>query len=228
MNIKTILKVINYLFQYLVSGITAPIMYPVWYLFRNKIKDILDIEEATRLRKTTPELVKDYIISNTNIWVYWLWLYGENNYKTGDMSPTWLLINRGFSKEDQLLLTQEFKDKILEEECYNNFWYRYRWSALRNPRYNYNYLYYKSGVIKFNLIVLDNRTDETVPMVGFGDPRIGTYYAKLRDEDKKEYFIYEKTTKWYHFSFGWSGLMNNPIDKRGTFGTTFRFVKKGK
>ena len=62
-------------------------------------------------------------------------------------------------------------------------------------------------------------------MVGFGDVRIGKYYATFLDERNDKYFIFEYTTKKYHFSFGWSGLMVDPIGKRGTFGTTIRFVK---
>lgn len=218
------LKVLNNLFQYIVSGITAPIMYPVWWKYRFEIDNKIDVAYTNSLRKTNPELVKDYIISKSNLWFYWLWLYGEHNYRTGDMSRKWLLMNVGYTIVQIKNMSEEEQDKLCQP-LYSNFWYRYRWSALRNPRYNYNHLYYISGVIRSVNVIRDTRTQESIPMVGFGDVRIGTYYAKFIDENNKNYFIYEYTTKKYHFSFGWSGLMSNPIGKRGTFGTTIRFVK---
>jgi hypothetical protein len=188
------------------AKITAPFIYPIWYMFRNKVCEEvymwlyswIDVKLAVDANLTV--FAKHILTRNGKFW-YWLWTYGDMEDPLG----------RGG----------------LPERCgKNTFWNRYKYSALRNPRFNMNYMELRTKKIVDEHTLLDTRNfDEMNPSPGIGDTPTGKYFALFKDVEGKWYFIYESCNGKSLFYIGWVGLLEDPIGKSGRFEISRRKVK---
>ncbi len=190
-------RIIGTLFFMLWSGISAPIIYPIWYLFRRPIcKRVFrgtswqEIEELFKVRDI--ESIKSKIKTNGRFF-YWLWTYGDRKDPLG----------RGDLPKDYL-------------NGKNTFWNRFRYCALRNPRYTSNYLSLRTGVIEDVEIVIDTRNFNIKHRsYGIGDVPDGMYFKWMKDTQGKWYFIYEDNNEKHIFYIGYVGLLYDDIGRSG-------------
>lgn len=177
------------------NKITAPFIYPIWYLFRKKItnkiykgtswREINDLMSFNKTKKVKQKL------KNNGIFLYWIWTYGDAK------NP----LQRGG-------LPKEFGK--------NTFWNRFKYSALRNPRFNYNYIYFRTGEIIKAFVVIDNRNFNYMhKSPGIGDSPNGIYFCWLKDHNSKWYFIYEDNNVNNIFYFGYTGFLKQNIGNSG-------------
>lgn len=186
--------------------ISAPLIYPLWYIFRRRITERIH-------RGTTWEEIKAHIDANETAeakaklkangrFLYWMWTYGDIDDPLG----------RGG-------LPKNYKGGE------NTFWNRYRYSALRNPRFNYNYMELKTGVIVEAVESIDTR-DFGVWHVsdGIGDSPDGVYFKWMRDAGDRWYFLYEDNNSKHIFYFGYVGLRND-VGRVGRLEASLRKTK---
>jgi hypothetical protein len=187
------------------AKISAPFIYPIWYLFRKQleisytwigVKQLIDDNKI--------EHAKEYIKFGNRAYIYWLWTYGDLDDPLG----------RGG-------MPLNYKNGK------NNFWNRYRYSAFRNPRFNMNYMELRTGEIVEHHVLVDTRNfDDMNPSPGIGDTPTGKYFSLFKDVEGKWYFIYESCNGKSLFYIGWVGLLEDPIGKNGRFEISRRKVKK--
>ena len=189
---KTIVKDI---LMILYNGITTPFIYPIWYLFRKQISDKIyqgtTWQEILKLMDSNqPLMVKDALERNGKF-LYWLWTYGDLEDPTGDGG-------------------------MPESFGANTFWNRFKYSAIRNPRFNYAYLNFRTGLILSEKIVIDTRNFNIMhKSVGLGDSPDGIYFKWMVDTSNKWYFIYENNNSDNLFYFGYVDLLNLTINNNG-------------
>lgn len=201
--LKSFLKIIKILFMSIFNGLTAPIFYPIWYIFRKRITKYI-------YEYTTPEEVVSYIdkgdtemvlwlINRKNPIYYFLWTYGD--------------------------LVNPIKGKLPSWAGKPNFINRYKYSAFRNPRFTYNYLFFTTKPIDFDnyVDVVNNRNERILHTSnGIGGNYDGTIYRWYVSTDGKDvYPIYEFGSKEYLFYFGYVDMLtkNKPV---GRFETSIR------
>lgn len=198
------INIIRNLLTSLLSGITAPIIYPIWYLNRLEITTIAyygtswqEIEKLMYEHK--PDIVKQLIKKNGRL-IYWLWTYGDSKDPLG----------RGGMPENY-------------RNGKNTFWNRYMFGAFRNPRFNINYLSFRTGPITTIFPVIDTRNFNILhKSIGIGDSPDGIYFKWMKDDSDKWYFIYEDNQSKYLFYFGYVDLLKDEIGKSGRFETSYR------
>lgn len=186
------------------NAISTLFIYPIWYMFRKSITDKIhkgtswqEIEQL--MNQCEIQQVEDKLRVNGKL-LFWLWTYGDNVDPLG-----W-----GGMPED-------YGTKK------NNFWNRFKWSAIRNPRFNINYLYFRTGLIEEEKIVIDTRNPKLWhESYGVGSSEDGIIFKWLRDNNNKWYFIYEDNNFNHVFWFGYVGLKRYAIGKRGRFETSYR------
>lgn len=186
------------------NTVTTFFIYPIWYVFRKPLTDKIhrgtswqEIEELMRVADING--VESRLKVNGNI-LFWLWTYGDcsDPYGWGGM-PT------------------DFRNGK------NNFWNRYIWSAVRNPRFNINYLYYRTGIITEERVIIDTRNPKLWhKSYGVGSSENGLIFKWLKDNNGKWYFIYEENNYEHVFWFGYVGLKRWAIGKRGRFELSYR------
>jgi len=189
------------------SFVTCLFIYPIWYVFRKSITEKIyrgtSIEEIkTLMDKVEIQQVEDKLKSNGRL-LFWLWTYGDCSDPLG-----W-----GGMPED-------YGSKK------NNFWNRFKWSAIRNPRFNINYMYFRTGVIEQQIDII-NTLDWQYwhKSYGIGSNPDGIIFRWVRDNNNKWYFIYEDNNDDHLFYFGYVGLYkheNGAIGQRGRFETSYR------
>lgn len=100
-----------------------------------------------------------------------------------------------------------------------NFWNRFKYSAIRNGRFNYNYIEFRTGKITSIETIIDDRNFNIMhKSVGIGDSPDGIYFKWMRDADSKTYFIYENNNSETLFYIGYTGLLISDV---GNFGGRF-------
>jgi hypothetical protein len=154
------------------SVISAPFIYPIWYIFREKITRM---EENERIHG-------DYAVSMGWFW-RWVWTYGDLHDPLGWGG-----------------MPQDYRSGK------NNFVNRYWYSAIRNPRFTYNFIYYLSSIIMWNEAPAIDTRDFTkmIPSYGIGDSPEGKYLVWF-GTGAKWYFLYENNTQDSIFYLGWVG-----------------------
>lgn len=184
------------------NGLSAPFIYPIWFLFRKKIsnkiykniswQDIKFLIDTNSIKKVKEELKK------SGTFYYWLWTYGDLN------DP----LNRGGLPDTQK----------------NTFLNRFLFSAIRNPRFNINHLEFRTGVIIESQTVIDTRNfNYNHVSDGIGDSSDGICFKWFKDEDGKWYFIYEDNNSENLFYIGYTGLLKDK--KIGRFELGYRITK---
>ena len=196
--------VIN-LFKIVCNAISSPFIYPMWYLFRNQITSSVykgtSWEEIQNLMDTNQtEIVKQKLKSNGNL-LYWIWTYGDS--------------------EDPLV-----RGGLPESYGPNTFWYRFKYSAIRNPRFNDAYINFRTSEITEVVVVIDNSNFNFMhKSYGIGDSPDGIYFKWMKDNNGKWYFIYEDNNKDNLFYFGYTGLLRQDVgNSGGRFETGYRIT----
>jgi hypothetical protein len=175
--------------------ISAPLFYPVWYVFRKRITDKIyagtsweEIKYLTMNNET--ELVKSKLKANGKL-LYWIWSYGDidDPLGRGGMPIEW---------------------------GKNSFWHRFKWSAIRNPRFNVNYLELRTSLITEIQKSIDTRNFSLMhKSFGIGDSPDGIYFVWFKDKFDRWYMIYEDNNTVGIFYFGYVGLRRQGIGNTG-------------
>lgn len=184
--IKAYLRSLRMLFMNIYCGITAPIIYPVWYAFRKTItakvyrgtsweeqKALIDLNKCAQVKKT--------LKANGKFW-YWLWTYGDLRNPLGRGELQW-------------------------PEKPNNFWNRYYENAIRNPRYTINYTEFNTANIVTTVTTLDTRNYALMhKSFGVGDRPDGKWLLWMCDEEGRWYFVYRSMSRKWFFYYGYVAL----------------------
>ena len=203
---KAILKTIWLTFDQIWSGISAPLIYPIWYIFRKQITNTL--YEGTTWQ-AVQKLVRDNkideakaIVQRKGKLLYWLWTFGDLNDPLG----------RGELPEDGY--SGRFK---------NNFIGRFYENALRNPRFTINYMNYRTGTIVQAYTIIDTRDYSVVhSSEGLGTAPSGIFFKWLVDNKGEWYYIYDDNNKENLFYFGYTGFSREDIGRNGRFEISYR------
>jgi len=203
---RAINKTIRLTFNQIWGGISAPLIYPIWYIFRKKITNTL--YEGTSWQAVHKLVVENkikdakLIVQRKGMFLYWLWTYGDLRDPLG----------RG-----------ELPDDGYGGKYKNNFIGRFYENAVRNPRFTINYMDYRTGTIVQSHTVIDTRNfDISHSSEGIGSAPSGILFKWMVDESDEWYFIYDDNNKENLFYFGYSGLGKEDIGKNGRFEIGYR------
>ena len=196
--IQTIKTILLNLLVIIFNGITAPIFYTIWYVFRKSITDKIykgtSWEEILNLMNESKTTEAKSKLQVNGKFLYFLWTYSD--------------------AEDPILtggLPISFGTP--------NFWNRFKYSAIRNSRANYGYIEFRTGKITEAQTIIDTRNFKIMhKSVGLGDSPDGIYFKWMRDENSKTYFIYENNNSETLFYIGYTGLLTSDV---GNFGGRF-------
>jgi len=185
--------------------ISSLFIYPIWYIWRKEITN--KIHKGTSWQEIEVLMQKAEIgqvekkLKANGKFLFWLWTYGDCNDPLG-----WGGMPNDYGTKK------------------NNFWNRYKWSAIRNPRFNINYMYFRTGIIEQIIDVIDTRNPKLWHnSYGVGSSEDGIIFRWLRDNDNKWYFIYEENNFNHVFWFGYVGLKRpDAIGRRGRFEFSYR------
>jgi len=203
---KAILKTISLTFNQIWGGITAPLIYPIWYAFRKQITN--SIYEGTSWQ-AVHKLVEDnkidevkQIVKRKGPFLYWLWTFGDLRDPLG----------RG-----------ELPDDGYKGRFKNNFIGRFYENAIRNPRFTINYIDYRSGNIVKAYTIIDTR-DYTIShsSEGIGSNPSGILFKWMVDAKDEWYYIYDENNAEALFYFGYTGLGKDDIGRSGRFEIGYR------
>ena len=203
---KAILKTIRLTFNQVWSGISAPFIYPIWYIFRKQITNA--VYEGTSW-EVVHKLINDNkideakrIVKQKGKFIYWLWTFGDLRDPLG----------RG-----------ELPDDGYNGKFKNNFIGRYYENALRNPRFTINYIDYRSGDIVKSFTIIDTRDyNVSHSSEGLGTQPSGIYFKWFVDAKDEWYYVYDNNNKENLFYFGYTGLGRDAIGKSGRFEIGYR------
>ena len=185
------------------NGVTTPLIYPIWYLFRTKLTPMIyqntswqEILKLINENKTNE--AKKKLLANGKF-LYWIWTYSDLEEPMGRGG---LPISYGP----------------------NTFWYRFKYSAIRNPRFNCNYIDFRTEIINEVETIIDTRNFHYMhKSYGISDSPDGIYFKWMRDTEGKCYFIYEDNNKSNLFYIGYTGMLYDDIGySGGRFETGYR------
>lgn len=199
---KAIFKTIKLTLIYIWSGITAPFIYPIWYLFRkqicNKVYENSSWQEVHKLIEENKIIEAKSIIKKHGNFIYWLWTYGDLRDPLG----------RG-----------ELPDNVIN----NNFKTRYYENAIRNARFIINYIDFRSGTILEVFTIIDTRDFKILhSSEGIGSAPSGIIFKWMIDDRGDWIFIYDDNNINNLFYFGYSGLNKKDIGNNGRFEIGYR------
>lgn len=195
---------IKSIFSLLWCSISAPLIYSIWYLFRKPITEKIHDEIPWQVVKewvdhNNIKLVR-VLFKEKGKFLYWLWTYGDLNDPLG----------RGG-------LPVDYKNGR------NTFWNRFRYSALRNPRFNYNYVELRTARPIAEVTAINTRNFNYMhKSFGIGDSPDGTWLKWVLDEKGKWYFIYEDCNRRAIWYCGWVGLKDIDTSFGGRFEVSYR------
>jgi hypothetical protein len=195
-------KVVINLLEYVWNGVTAPFVYPIWYLFKNqitkKVYNGTSWEEISSLMSTNKiSEVKNKLLVNGKF-MYWLWTYSDSDDPLGKGG--------------------------LPDVYKNTFFGRFYWGAIRNPRFNFNYMEFRTQEITQVVTIIDKRNFNFMhKSFGLGDSPDGVYFKWMKDKNNNWYFIYEDNNEKNLFYIGYTGLLKQDIGQTGgRFETGYR------
>jgi len=189
------------------NAISAPFIYPIWYAFRKIITN--KVYKGTSWQEIEAHILKAEIdlaeakLECNGKFLFWLWTYGDCTDPLGWGG-----------------MPSDFKNGK------NNFINRFIWSAIRNPRFNINYMYFRTGIIEEYIDAI-NTLDWQYWHESFGisgNPD-GIILRWFRDNEYKCHFIYENNNDKSMFYFGYVDLYkheNGGIGRQGRFETSCR------
>lgn len=202
---RAILKTVRLTFDQIWSGIMAPLVYPIWYVFRKEITDAVyagtSWEVVHKLINSDKIEEARQIVSRRGMFIYWLWTFGDLRDPLGRGE----LPDDGYGK---------YK---------NNFIGRYYENAIRNPRFTINYMNYRTGPIVETHTITDTRDYNTTHnSQGLGNQPAGVYFKWYVDDKSEWYYIYNDNNIDTMFYFGYTGLSKDEIGKCGRFEIGYR------
>jgi len=203
---SAILKTIRLTFNQIWGGISAPLIYPIWYIFRKQITNTLYEGTSWEVihKMVVDNKIKDVkkIVQSKGMFLYWLWTYGDLRDPLG----------RG-----------ELPDDGYGGKYKNNFVGRFYENAIRNPRFTINYMDYRTGTIMIISTVIDTRNfDVSHSSEGLGSAPSGILFRWMVDESGEWYFIYDDNNKENLFYFGYVGFDKGEIGNNGRFEIGYR------
>ena len=173
------------LFITIIGTITAPIIWPIFYLRRYKIFDKLKVPREDYNTEIPLRRSKVYL----NWFDYILFLYGDKADPLCEKLP-------------------DFYEKKYSNKPHFIKWFLF--SAIRNVMFNYRYRYLttKHYIEKESPIyrIIDTRTDEIVHSDGISPLRKGKFLFWRYDNKGNPYFSYEHVSDKWIFYFGYTGL----------------------
>ena len=190
--------------------ITAPIMYPIYYIFFRKwLSEKWELYSGW-MEGHQRQSVRQAIIGRYGWLGYFVYLYGDMQDPLG---------------------CGGVPDDYLPDAW--TFWRRYRWSAIRNPMFNLVHLspWYNTDWITGYWVEYDTRVDDmAATTIGLGPQRLGKVKMWYQDVSFKWYFIYERADEKRYQYIGWVGLLDIfPLKKsgvRGRYEYAFRTPKE--
>lgn len=194
---KCYARMFKLLMMYVWCGISAPFVYPVWYIFRkhitNKVYKNTTWEIVNKMiQENKTEEVKKLLKSNAGPFYYWLWTYGDlrNPLGAGELTETSYRGNR--SK--------------------NTFVNRFRENAVRNARFTINFMEFRTGSVVETHTVMDTRDySKWHASEGIGSSPNGIWFMWFKDDRGKWGFIYEDNNAENIWYFGYVGLKKNEV-----------------
>lgn len=207
---RAILKSIKITFNQIWSGISAPLIYPIWWIFRKKITETVykgsSWQEVHALVHGNKIDEAKKIVGSSGKVLYWLWTYGDLKDPLGQ---------------------GELPDDFYGGKFKNNFIGRFYENALRNPRFTINYMDYRSRSVVKTWTPLDTRDwSKWLESEGLGSTPSGSFLKWFIDESGDWLFIYENNNINNLFYFGWCGLAGKEvIGKNGRFEIGYRSNK---
>lgn len=203
---KAVLKTARLTFNQVWSGILAPLIYPIWYVFRRRITNAVyegtSWEAVHKLINTNKIDEAKRIVRRKGGFVYWLWTFGDLSDPLG----------RGELPEDG------YKGRFK-----NNFVGRFYENAIRNPRFTINYMNYRTGPIVSMHTVVDTRDYGTThSSEGLGSHPSGIYFKWFLDDNGEWYYMYYDNNSENLFYFGYTDLDRDEIGKCGRFEIGYR------
>lgn len=189
------------------NAITAPIIYPIWYIFKRKITSLAYrntswqyVNELISQNQilTAKELVKN----NAGDFIYWLWTYGDLRDPLG---------------------IGELTDTGKANTFLNRWWE----NGFRNPRFAINFMEFRTVNIVLENVIIDTRTMGVFHVsTGIGDSPNGVYFKWMLDANQRWWFIYEDNNWNCIFYFGSVGLLKNAVGRNGRFETGYRVTER--
>jgi hypothetical protein len=206
---KAILKTVRLTFDQIWSGIMAPLIYPIWYVFRKQITNAVyegtSWEAVHKLINNNGIAEAKRIVSRRGKFIYWLWTFGDLRDPLG----------RG-----------ELPDDGYKGRFKNNFIGRFYENAIRNPRFTINYIDYRTGPIVRTYTIADTRDySKTLSSEGLGSQPIGMYFKWFVDDKGEWYYVYDDNNSKNMFYFGYLSLGKDEIGKCGRFEIGYRAHK---
>ena len=185
--------------------VSSPFIYPIWYIWRKSITDKIHKgtswqEIETHMQMCEFDEVETKLKANGKF-LFWLWTYGDCTDPLGWGG-----------------MPQDFRNGK------NIFINKYIWSAIRNSRFNINYMHFGTGIIEEQINITNTLNWQYWhESYGIGDNPDGILFKWVRDNNYKWYFIYENNNEKHMFYFGYVGLYKQgTIGKRGRFETSYR------
>lgn len=201
---KGIMLSFKHLFLNVWNGISAPFIYPIWYVFRKPITERVyrgttwqEVNKMIEENRTTE--VKKLLKKNGKL-MYWLWTYGDLRDPLGNGE------------------LQSWAPK-------NNFWHRFKENALRNPRFTINFMEFRTATIVEALEPSINTKNFNLmhKSQGIGDSPDGIYFKWMKDAEGRWIFIYEDNNVENIFYYGYVGLRRGKdVGLNGRFETSYR------
>jgi hypothetical protein len=185
------------------SGITAPFVYPVWYIlkkqFTNSIYKNTSWQEISSLLTNNKTTLAKYKLLANGIFNYWIWTYSDLIEPLG---------NGG----------------LPESYGTSNFWKRFYYSAIRNPRFNINYMNFRTGTIVQVITVTDTRNFHIMhKSAGISDSPDGILFKWVKDNGGYWYIVYEDNNSDNIFYFEYIGFNIKDVGQSGgRFETSYR------
>lgn len=167
------------------STITAPIIWPIYYMMRKYIFNKINAE----LYLYDTNEIFDLAKKKLNFIEYFIFLYGDKYSPKCEKLPDFFIK----------------KYKILPW-----FWKYFIFSAIRNTFFNYRYYYFmtKNEVIKSSKIkvIIDERTNSKIHSDGITSVNSGKHFFWRNDIKGNPYFCYRNNTSKTLFYIEYCGL----------------------
>lgn len=186
---KTFLYAFNQImFVTLFGTITAPIFWPIYYVYRFKFYRKLNLVFA-EYEYSSPEFLKKRIKESLNWWERFIYLYGDKYSPTCEKLPAF------------------FMDKHKDKSWFQKY---FIFSAIRNPCFNYHYLFMitkdeiqQESPIK---LITDERIEKVIGSDGISPVRSGKHFFWRNDKQGNPYFCYRNNTEKQLFYLEYCGI----------------------
>jgi hypothetical protein len=171
------------------NKLSAPFIYPIWYLFRKPITNKLYRNTTHGVTKrmlddNLSEHVEKSLRKNGGDLLYWIWTYGD------------------------------LTDPVVNKK---SFIKRYLEGAFIRPRSTYCLMNFRTSYITEIIIIIDERNFNYLHKLEGGENPDGVYFKWILDVDGQWSFIYEDNNSENIFHFGTKCLLRGDVGYHGLF-----------